>query len=132
MRHRVETNEALALIEGRGRGRLAVDGSRPAEVIAAWMNELGAGAVESGRAAGGIDVLFYVLSGQARAVVAGRKCALAAGDSFAVLADETYSVGNAGDAELRLLEMQLPCQPVGLAAYPDTCSDQGSARRNEE
>lgn len=131
MRYRVETQEAAALVGG-GTGRPAVATLRPGEVIAAWMNVLPAGDVEAGRADPGVDCLFYVVSGLARAVVGARECPYAAGDSFVVLADEAYSVSNAGDSELRVLEMLLSRRLARLEAYADTCSDGGPSRRNEE
>ena len=113
-------------------GRPAVDTLRPGEIISAWMNVLPVGEVESGRADADVDCLFYVVSGLARAVVGARECAGAAGDSFVVLADEAYSVSNAGNSELRVLEMQLSRRLARLEGYPDTCSDGGPTRRNEE
>ena len=132
MRYRVETQDAAALVEGGGTGRPAVDTARPAEVIAAWMIALRAGDTESGRADADVDCLFYVVSGLARAVVGARECAAAAGDRFVALADEAYSVSNAGNSDLRVLEMQLPCRSARLQGYADTCGDSGPARRNEE
>ena len=72
------------------------------------------------------------MSGLARAVVGARECAAAAGDRFVALADEAYSVSNAGNSELRVLEMQLPCRSARLQGYADTCGDSGPTRRNEE
>jgi gentisate 1,2-dioxygenase len=132
MRYRVETQEAAALVDGGGMGWPAVDTARPAGVIAAWMIALRAGDMESGRADADVDCLFYVVSGLARAVVGARECAAAAGDRFVALADEAYSVSNAGNSELRVLEMQLPCRSARLQGYADTCGDSGPARRNEE
>ncbi len=131
MRYRVEPGDAGALVEG-GTDRLAADASRTSEAIAAWMNELGVSEAESGRAEPGVDCLFYVVSGLARAVVEGRECDAAAGDSFLVPANQAYILSNAGMSELLALEMQLPCRPERLDGYADTCSETGPARRGEE
>lgn len=113
-------------------GRLAVDASRPAEVVESWMNELRAGDIESGRADPGVDCLFYVVLGLAHAVVEGRECAAAAGDSFVAPANEAYSISNAGNSELRVLEMHLPRRLDRPEGYADICSEEGPARRDEE
>ncbi|MGD0863662.1 MAG: hypothetical protein ABSA21_13065 [Candidatus Limnocylindrales bacterium] len=132
MRYRVETQDAAALVEGGGTGWPAVATARPAEIIAAWMIVLRAGDIESGRADADVGCLFYVVSGLARAVVGARKCVAAAGDAFVALADEAYSVSNAGNSELSVLEIQLPRRSARLEGYADTCSDKGPTRRSEE
>ncbi len=132
MRYRVETQEAAVLVEGGGTGRPAGPTLRPGEVIAAWMNALRVGDVESGRVDPDVDCLFYVVSGLARAVVGARDCAYTAGDSFVVAADEAYSLSNAGNSELRVLEMRLSRRLDRLEGYADTCGDAGPTRRNEE
>ena len=132
MRYRVEPQDAGALVGGGGTDRLAVDASRPTEAIAAWMNELRAGEAESGRAEPGVDCLFYVVTGLARAVVEGRECVAAAGDSFLVPANQAYILSNAGKLDLLALEMQLPSRSERLEGYADTCSENGPARRGEE
>jgi glyoxylate utilization-related uncharacterized protein len=132
MRYRVEAQDAAALIEGGGKGRLAVDGSRQAEVIGTWMNELRPGDIESGRAGPGVDCLFYVVLGLAHVVIEGRGCDAAAGDSFVVPPNEAYSVANPGNSELRVLEMQLPRRLDRPEGYPDTCREDGPTRRTEE
>jgi Cupin domain len=148
MRFPVDAQTAVAVVEGEGRqgggpvrngpdGRRrahpALDSALMAEVSGCYMDVLPVGgARETGRAEPGIDSFFYVVAGRARVVIEGRSCIAVTGETFVVRAGESYRLSNAGDSEMRALEMRLPVRLDRPVVYPDTCSDEGQSRRTEE
>lgn len=132
MRFRVDTQAAVAILEGSDRAR-ALYPALAAEAAGFYMIVLPVrGEGESGRSGSDVDSVFYVVAGCAQVVVEERSCPAAEGETFLVRPGERYRLSNAGDSELRALEIQMP---VGLdrpAGHPDTCSDTGPTRRGEE
>ena len=132
MRSRVDTQAAIAVLEGSDRVRTAYP-ALAAGAAGFYMNVIPVhGESESGRSGPDVDTVFYVVAGRAQVVVEERSCPAAEGETLLVRPGERYRLSNAGDLELRALEIQMPVGWDPPAGHPDTCSDTGPTRRGEE
>ena len=97
MRSRVDTQAAIAVLEGSDRVRTAYP-ALAAGAAGFYMNVIPVhGESESGRSGPDVDTVFYVVAGRAQVVVEERSCPAAEGETLLVRPGERYRLSNAGD-----------------------------------
>ncbi len=133
MRYPVDVQVAAAMLDGIAHAHMTLDPARLANAAGAYMTELAAqGESEARRAEAGVDCIFFVVAGRARVLARAADGRFSTGDSFVVRACETYNLSNAGDATLRVLEVQLPVTQARATGQLDSCSDQGRPGAGED
>jgi mannose-6-phosphate isomerase-like protein (cupin superfamily) len=133
VRYPVDVQVAAAMLDGIAHAHVTLDPARLSTAAGAFVTELAArGECEARRAEPEVDCVFFVIAGRARILVRAMDGKFSAGDSFVVRACETYNLSNAGDATLKVLEIQMPVSTARSAGHAGTCSDQGQRGASED